>query len=256
MVRRTRAEHHESVPQPVISVANEYPAGYRHPAHRHQRSQFLFAEYGTMLVDTEDGRWIVPAHEGLWIPARVRHGMRMLALVGTRSVYFKESHTRRLPRHCEVLGVSPLLRQLLIAAADLPAVYGAKSRAARIMSLIVDEVGAAPVRPLSVPMPRDAKLAEICQRFIEKPAARDTIGDWCGRLHLSRRSFTRLFRRETGLSFAQWQRRAVVQAALARLLAGARVTDVALALGYSSSSAFATMFASLVGKAPTRFLRR
>ena len=58
MVRRTRAEQHESVPQPVISVANEYPAGYEHPAHRHQRSQFLFAEYGTMLVDTEGTVWI------------------------------------------------------------------------------------------------------------------------------------------------------------------------------------------------------
>jgi AraC-like DNA-binding protein/mannose-6-phosphate isomerase-like protein (cupin superfamily) len=256
MVRKTRAEQHESVRQPVISVANEYAAGYEHPAHRHQRSQFLYAEYGTMLVDTDDGRWVVPGHEGLWIPARVRHGMRMLTPVGTRSVYFRETHTGHLPQKCEVLGVSPLLRQLLIAAADLPAAYSADSRAARIMSLIVDEVGAAPVRPLSVPMPRDAKLAERCQRFVEKPAAQDTIGDWCRRLHLSRRSFTRLFRRETGLSFAHWQRRALVQAALARLLSGARVTDVALALGYSSSSAFTTMFASLVGRPPTQFLRR
>ena len=255
MVRKTRAEQHESVPQPVISVANEYPAGHEHPAHRHRRAQFLYAEYGTMLVDTDDGRWVVPAHEGLWIPAEVRHGMRMLTPVGTRSVYFRQQLGERLPQTCEVLGVSPLLRQLLIAAADLPAAYGAETRAARIMSLIVDEVGAAPVRPLSVPMPRGARLAERCQQFVAKPAAEETIGDWCRRLHVSRRSFTRLFRRETGLSFAHWQRRALVQAAMARLLAGERVTDVALGLGYSSSSAFTTMFTSLVGRPPSQFLR-
>jgi AraC-like DNA-binding protein len=256
MVRRTTAALHESVPQPVISVANEYPVGYDHPPHVHQRSQFLYAEYGTMLVDTEGGRWVVPGYEGVWIPARVRHGIRMLTPVGTRSVYFKQPHTAHLPSTCEVLGVSPLLRALLIAAADLPAAYGIDSRAARIMRLIVDEVRIAPVRPLSVPMPQNARLAKRCQQFVERPAAQEHIGDWCEALHVSRRNFTRLFRRETGLSFGHWQRRALVQAALARLLCGERITDIALALGYSSSSAFTTMFVGMMGKPPTAFLRR
>lgn len=94
MVRNTRANQHETAPQPVIAVGNEYPSGHVHPPHRHRRSQFLYAEYGTMIVDTDEGAWLVPPHEGIWIPAGIRYGMRMQSAVATRSVYFDAATAR------------------------------------------------------------------------------------------------------------------------------------------------------------------
>lgn len=49
-----------------------------------------------------------------------------------------------MPGHCEVLSVSPLLRELLITAVDLPVEYEPESRAGRIMTLLLDEVRLAP----------------------------------------------------------------------------------------------------------------
>ncbi len=49
---------------------------------------------------------------------------------------------------------------------------------------------------------------------------------------MSRRSFTRRFRRETGLGLDQWRQQALLIAALPRLTQGETVTAVALDLGY------------------------
>lgn len=255
MVRRTRAEQHELANAPVIGIGNEYPAGHRHPRHRHQRAQLLYAEYGTMLVDAEDQRWMVPPHEGVWIPGGIPHGIRMLSSVGTRSVYFSNEASKAFPASCRVIGVSALLRQLLIAAADLPVDYASDSRAARIMGLISDEVGRAPVRPLSLPMPRHPLLAARCRSFVQSPHVGESIDVWCRTSAMSRRTLTRLFRAQTGLSLGEWQRRACVQAAVQRLLAGEPVTRIALDQGYRSPAAFTAMFGRLMGISPLEYSR-
>jgi len=256
MVRRARAEQHEGASAPVIGIGNEYAAGYRHPDHSHRRGQLLFAEYGTMLVDTRDQRWLVPPHEGVWIPRGVVHGMRMLSAVGTRSVYFTDEAARDFAPSCRVIGISALLRQLLIEAADLPTQYQPGSRSEKIMALIVDEVRAAPVRPLSLPLPRDPALAERFREFARMPSIQRSTHDWCEALAMGRRTFTRLVRRETGLSYGQWQRRACLHAALPRLLKGESVTRIALDLGYSSPAAFTAMFKALTCKSPVDYLKQ
>jgi AraC-like DNA-binding protein len=245
----------EAVARPIVAVGNEYPAGHEHPAHKHRRSQFLFAERGTMLVSTGQGAWMVPPSQGIWIPEGTVHGMTMVDELATRSVYLEADVETRRSHDCEVLGVAPLLRQLLIAAVDIPTEYDFNDRNGRLMRLLVDEIAAAPILPLRLPLPSDDRLAARCHRFLQFPTMQDSISEWSGGLALSRRSFTRLFRRETGLSFAAWQRRACILSALPRLSRGERVTSVALELGYSSPNAFSTMFRQMLGSAPSEYGR-
>jgi AraC-like DNA-binding protein/mannose-6-phosphate isomerase-like protein (cupin superfamily) len=256
MARHTRANEIEAVPRPITAVGNDYPAGHVHPAHRHRRSQLLFAEWGTMLVQTTSGAWMVPTHQGIWIPAGVTHSITMLSQVATRSVYLQDSAADGMAKQCQVVGVSPLLRQLLIAAVDLPAEYDPYGRADKIMSLVIDEIHAAPLLPLSLPLPEDKRLAQRCQRFLKRPSAQDTLETWSSELGVSRRTFTRRFRHETGLTFSAWQRRACLLSALPRLLAGERVTTIAYDLGYSSPAAFTVMFKQLVGLSPDAYRRQ
>ena len=61
------------------------------------------------------------------------------------------------------------------------------------------------------------------------------------------------FVKATGLSFAQWRQQARLLEALERLASGERVLDIALALGYSSPTAFATMFKRQFGLTPSAF---
>jgi AraC-like DNA-binding protein len=70
---------------------------------------------------------------------------------------------------------------------------------------------------------------------------------------MSRRSFTRIFREETGLSFVSWRQQACLVVALPRLAAGESITTVAMEMGYDNPSAFTTMFKRLLGVSPRSY---
>jgi AraC-like DNA-binding protein len=256
MVRHARAAAYEHILRPVLAVGNDYLAGSAHPLHCHRRSQLLHAITGTMVVSTGQGSWIVPPQQGLWIPAGIMHGFRMIGDVTTRSVYVEAGVDCGLPDQCCVLGVSDLLQQLLISAVDVPVQYESGSRGDAIMRLILHELQAAPRHPLMVPFPEHQALAARCREFFAQLAVHETIDEWAAALAMSRRSFTRLFRAQTGLSFAEWRRRAAVVQAAHRLARGEAVTTVALDLGYGSPAAFTSMFKRVAGVPPTRYAGR
>jgi AraC-like DNA-binding protein len=210
MVRNVRAATLETRPERIVAVGNSYPAGHKHPIHRHRRNQLLYASTGVMVVGTEQGTWVVPPQRAIWIPGGVEHEIRMIGDVCTRSVYLKDGAIAKAPNRCQVLGVSPLLSRLLMEAVDLPVAYEADDRANHIMQLILLELRSSVELPLCVPIPTRVRLASKCRRFLAKPNSRDTIDDWAVALHMSRRAFTRLFRQETGMSLSAWRQQAIV----------------------------------------------
>ena len=121
------------------------------------------------------------------------------------------------------------------------------------MRLLIAEIEQLPTLPLNISLPTAPKLAARCRAFLDKPTPHETIDDWCATLAMSRRSFTRLFREQTGTSFAAWCRQACVVAALPRLAAGDSITAIALDFGYANPSAFTQMFRSQTGLAPSAY---
>lgn len=243
----------EATPRLVVSRGNDYPEAYVYPTHQHRRGQMLYASRGTIAVTTPAGAWIAPPERGVWIPGGTPHSVRMVGLVSTRSVYIEREANEGLGDACRVLAVSPLLRALLVAAVDVPREYDESGRDGLLMSLLVEEIVRAPTVPLTLPLPRLAELAVRCTRFLQHPRMSETIDDWAEGLGMHRRRFTRLFRRETGMSFAQWRQQACLLEALPRLGAGESVTAVALDMGYESSTSFSTMFRRVMGRSPSHY---
>ena len=253
-MRNVHATRVDALPGAIVATANELPANHRIAPHRHRRSQLLYAAIGIMVVGTEAGRWIVPPARAVWIPAGMQHEVHALAPVSTRSIYVDAGVDASLPAECRVIGISRLMRELLLETADLPLPFERGSRADLIFSLLVQEIVRAPVLPLDIPFPADVRLASRCRAYLEHPSPHETIDDWCNELALSRRTFTRKFRAETGVSFAAWRRQASIFATLPRLAAGEQITTIAFDLGYESASAFATMFKRVIGVPPSRYL--
>jgi AraC-like DNA-binding protein len=249
-------DHRESVPRPVVAVSTDYPSAHELPEHRHRRAQFLYAARGVMVVNTPDGSWVAPPERGIWIPGGTPHSVRMVGAVRTHSVLLDPGSCRRKGSGCQVVGVSPLLRQLLVTASVLPEEYEEDGRDGLVMKLLMAEVSIAPLVPLAVPFPRHSSLARQCHAFMENPQASATIDAWAGALAMNRRSFTRLFRQETGMSFAQWRQQACIAAALPRLAEGDAITAIALDLGYEGPGNFTTMFRRILGVAPSHYALR
>ena len=256
MVRNLRIHEVEESPSPLIVLGQDYADGVRLAAHTHRRGQMISGATGTLVLSTAQGRWVMPPHCGLWIPPGVLHEVRMIGAVSTRSLYLAPSLTDAMPGRCEVVALSPFLRGLIARALDIPVEYEPDSHDGALMALLVHEMRRLPVEPLSLPFPAHAALAEHCRRFLREPTIQATIEEWSGGLGMSRRNFTRLFRRETGLSFVKWRQQACLVSALPRLVAGTPVTTVAQDLGYDNPAAFTTMFKRTLGASPRAYLAR
>jgi AraC-like DNA-binding protein len=185
--------------------------------------------------------------------AGMTHEIRCIEEVHMRSLLVAPDAATRLPAETQTVGISPLLRELICAAMEVHQPYAAGTRDGRVMRLILDELRALPVLPLHLQMPSDPRLLRICERLQQRLNDPSTMADWGKRLAVDVKTIQRLFVKETGMTFGQWRQQARLLRALELLASGEKVIHVALALGYDSPSAFATMFRKQFGQTPSQF---
>jgi AraC-like DNA-binding protein len=262
IVNRTFQNAHQSptdrvdIDRPVIVHAQDYPAGWQTEVHWHARSQLAYASAGIMTVETEQGLWVVPPQRAVWIPAGVRHDLLASGPVTIRNVYITPGTVPWLPKACCVVNVTPLLRELIARAAALPHLYALGGQEERLMLLILDEIRALSIAPLYLPEPSDVRLRHIATALKRQPDDNRTLETWGRTVGASSRTLARLFRRETGMSFQQWQRQVRLLSGLIRLADGQPVTAVAMEVGYDSPSAFIAMFKRALGTTPNQYFVR
>ncbi len=103
-------------------------------------------------------------------------------------------------------------------------------------------------------MPEDARLLGIAKSLISNPADQRGLGEWAKEVGASKRTLTRLFPAQTGMSFRAWRQQRRLLRALELLASGNNVTGVALEVGYDNTSAFISMFRRCLGATPARYM--
>ncbi len=88
----------------ISSLAYEYPPAWQVPEHAHDADQLIHAASGVMEVAAEARLWLDPAAiREVWIPAKVRHAIRMPGAVSMRTIYLRPGLARG--KNCAVLHV-------------------------------------------------------------------------------------------------------------------------------------------------------
>lgn len=239
--------------QSIVPFSKDYQDGDSEPDHCHNCAQLIHGLSGVVQVNTRVGSWVVPPGRGVWLPAKVEHNLRFSGNVAARTLFVDPLARADLPAQCQVVQISPLLRELIISAMDIQPGYRPGGREERIMELILDELRMLPILPLHLPEPRDGVLLALCQHVQQSLAQPWELELAAQHINVSGRTLSRRFQRETGLRFSDWVRRARLLAALNALAAGRSVLEVALDLGYDSPSAFSAMFRRLLGVSPSTY---
>ncbi|AGT09862.1 AraC family transcriptional regulator [Paracoccus aminophilus] len=250
---RTRHLAHHDTSRAMAAMEVCYPDGTSTGWHSHPRGQLLHAISGVMVVHAAQGAWVVPPNRALWLEAGLEHEVHMTGEVRIHTVFLADQQIPGLPARTSVLAVSPLLREVIVAAVRLPPDAEESARAGLLLGLLVDELTVSDVLPLHLPMPKDERLRQICRSLQEAPADSRTAEAWGASLGFSGKTVHRLFAREVQMSFAQWREQARLLAALTRLAAGARIIDTAFDCGYASQSAFTAMFRRHFGVPPSAY---
>ena len=222
--------------------------------HRHRKGQFLLVQKGALSCEVEGGLWIVPPRSALWIPGDALHAVKATGALEGYNAFLEYGFDARLPKTCCTVSATPLLRELLIRSASLPAIYEEGGADSRLIMVLLDEIAAARVEDLHLPMPSDHRLRRIVDKMIDNPSDRSTMDIWARRAALSERSLARLITLETGMSFSRWRQQFSVMLAVKRLAEGASVRNVANDLGYESIPSFVTMFREAIGVSPGRYM--
>jgi len=245
----------DSVSRPVVALsATSVSKGWENAKHQHRKAQLIYSVRGILNCEIEHGVWIVPPQCAVWIPGDLPHAARGEGETECYCLFVEPDAAPNLPKSCCTISVSPLLRELLLKAAGFPELYALGGREDRLIAALLDELVAAPVEDLHLPMPRDPRLRRLVEMMLADPTDRTSKADWAVRIGMSERSMSRLLLHEVGMSFGRWRRQLHVILALQRLTKGESVQTVALELGYENASGFVTMFRKAVGKPPARYL--
>jgi AraC-like DNA-binding protein len=217
-------------------------------AHHHDDHQIVYAGSGVVAITTDTGTWVAPGTRAVWVPAGCVHAHRAHGAL--------ELHLLGLPTSANplgldaptVLGVSPLLRELILACTRDPDNGSAEHR--RLREVLLDQLRASPQEPVRLPTPSDPRVRAVCNLLLDDPADGRTLAELGRQVGAGDRTLSRRFRTDLGMTFPQWRTQLRLYHALHLLADDESVTTVAHRCGWSSTSAFIDAYRRAFGDTP------
>lgn len=234
-------------------VVGDFPlsSGQWIPPHSHPQHQLAWTRSGVLGVAVDDTYWVLPPTRALWLPAGVVHRTGATRNAVLRSLYLE-------PDRCALdwaaptpVGVDGLLAHLIdyLSRPDLT-----RDVRLRAEGVVLDLLRPLPTTPIRVPRPVDERVCAVADALQADPADSRSLEAHARAVGVSRRTLTRLFVHDTGMSFDRWRTQLRLRAALPLLAEGLPVARVAHAVGYATPSAFLAAFRRTVGTSPRRYL--
>ena len=248
--RLARLEQYEAADRLAVGYAMDYPDGLVSGMHRHSKAQLIYGISGVMRVETDDALFVLPPTKALLLPAEEMHSITMDGNVAMRELLIHRSIADTLGSKARALGVSPLLRELIVAVCAEPTDWRLDGRVPHLVALIIDEIKRAKTLLTRLPLPRDPRVARVTDAIIQDPHDPRSLEEWAETSGASSRTLARLFHSETGLSFGQWRLQARLNAAFVMLMMGEDIPRVAAAVGFGGQSAFGAAFRRTFGLTP------
>lgn len=216
--------------------------------HDHAEHQLVYPSSGVLHVRTQRGSWVVPPRRAVWLPAGVPHSHRAHGRTQMLTLAFPAADNPLNATAPVVVAVGRLLREVIIALAEDHAL-GPDDRA-DLHRVALRRLVPAPALRHHLPAPADPRLRDVAAILAEDPADPRTLAELGHATGASERTLSRLFRRDTGMTFPQWRAQLRLEHAMLMLAAGGTVTSAASASGYGNVSAFIAAFRDAFGVTP------
>jgi AraC-like DNA-binding protein len=242
-------------PRPMTMRAQSIPARHYFPEHTHDWNQLVYAISGVLTVAVEGRSLVISPAQAVWLPTGLQHRVGSLLGAEFRSLWIADEAGVGLPETPTVFGVSPLLRSLIVEAAEIEGRNDADGYADRVIALILDQLRRAQPVPAALPWPRTGSLVKLCAALYADPSDLRGPEEWGQELGMSARTLARRFDAEMGMSLRSWRRRLRLFKAIEWLGGGVSVTRTAIELGYGSTSAFVYAFRTEMGCSPQAYMR-
>ncbi|MGN6424421.1 MAG: AraC family transcriptional regulator [Asticcacaulis sp.] len=233
------------------------PAG---PAAFHiDRHYLVYALSGTLRLEAQGLRWILPPARAALIAADHPIRISILTAATTASVLFAKDFMPAPRESVRVFELSPLARELIGECRTWGAESGPLDSYARrlfdTLASVVLRLADTP-SPFVMPVPSSLALQRALTMTEELTHAQPSFAAIARATGQSPRALSRRFAEEMGMTWRQALRRMrLMQAVEALAMSDAPVTEIAMRVGYASLSAFNAAFRDLLGMTPTNYRR-
>jgi AraC-like DNA-binding protein len=240
----------------VIGAISHWSPHSEKEPHSHARHQLIYSAKGVIHVTTSAGRWILPPTKALWISGGIPHALLIKRPVDLIVLWIRPD-APGAPEWggCNVVNVSPLVRELIAACAGQSWDYPPDSHAARLAQVLLEKLDPNEQAPLELPAVSDSRAARVADMLRADPADQRPLAELAPLAGASHRTVERLFLSEARMSFGRWRTRLRMLVALEQLANGESVSNVAHAVGYETPSSFIAAFRSTFGTTPTAYFR-
>ncbi|WP_426477803.1 AraC family transcriptional regulator [Chryseobacterium sp. CBSDS_008] len=256
ILKQTEEFNADSIHEKVIGIASDmvmHDSGF----HFHKtKSQLLYAPTGCMTVTTSDRQLVLPPFRMLWIPANEVHRVNFRNIVAYRSVYFDDSYSKRyMKSDLKVLHVNPLLKEIIERMcfwewSDL------SNDQINLLEVFWDEISKAPEEKMELKMPQDRRFKKLAEEWTQRQSMPPMLKDLAGKTGAVEKTISRIFKKETGLSYQEWRQQWRLQRSIELLVDGNSIGEVTHILDFSSDSAFIEFFKKHTGATPLQFLMK
>ncbi|WP_173911765.1 helix-turn-helix transcriptional regulator [Acinetobacter sp. Marseille-Q1618] len=247
---------HGQLNYPIYAYAQSYADGYFEDFHQHDRIQLLHTLSGVIHVQTEEGIWVIPPSKGIWIPEYKQHSITIYGTVEARGVFVEPLARADFNSQCCVVAISKLLSELINQATIIQDQILPHTRNERLLALILDELRFLEQIPFQLPEAKSVLLKDICAHIKKDLSATHSLEQIAKQYFVSKKTVSRLFQKEMNMNFTVWLRQAKLLKALTELEMKKPILNIALDLGYESSSAFSYMFKREMGLTPSEYLKQ
>jgi len=225
------------------------------PEHSHARGQLVALTQGVLIVEVGSERWMHPSQRCAWIPPNCNHAARSVGGAAGAMVDLSPEMCRGLPKTPCLFNSSELLFAIVHRMVDWDPHQLLSPAKKHLITTLRDEIRQPDPQPLRLTIPTEERLARVADLVLNDVGDDRTLDAWAQVAGMSRRSFMRAFSAQAGTSFGRWRRRARLFAALEMLAQKKSVTEVAIAVGYDSVSAFIEMFRTMLGTTPQTYFQ-
>ncbi|MBI0153559.1 helix-turn-helix transcriptional regulator [Gilliamella sp. W8128] len=120
----------------------------------------------------------------------------------------------------------------------------------RLGQVLIDQLLMESNLTFYLPSSNDKYLAPILKELELDPANNKTLEQWAQTVFTTERTLARRCQQKLGMSFRMWRQRLRFLYSISLLEQDKSIQDIAFSVGYSSVSAFITMFKNIAGVTP------
>lgn len=250
----TRIAEIAALPRPVYFRSYPIPNNSYVGRHQHGFIEFLYAHKGGMRVEIEGRTLFVPVFYGIWIPENVPHRVQATGDTQLESLYISAEQVNFDCASCRVVVVTPFVREFIHHATEhVPEHYQENGPDGMLVTVLINLLQQLPDAGFSLTWPVTPAIMQVCRDIQADPGHAHSIDEWAEHCGMSVRTFSRRFKKETGITFSEWKQKMRLLEAVIMLKNKRSVTQVALESGYSGTASFTYAFRQMFGVPPTRY---